>query len=124
MAVGCIRVSALYCPQVTEALAIFHGLRFAFKTGLSPLHVKSDCLEMIKVLQDGSISCSDLDLVISVIFSLNYFLHVLSFSFVLRLVNKVADALAKMTISSVSDLFWIKSCTPFVETLVLNDLPG
>ncbi|KAL5804492.1 hypothetical protein ACOSQ3_031292 [Xanthoceras sorbifolium] len=55
MAVGSIRVTGFFCPQVAEALAIFHGLRFASQTGLFPLHVESDCLEVIKVLQDDSI---------------------------------------------------------------------
>ncbi|KAL5736308.1 hypothetical protein ACOSQ2_031096 [Xanthoceras sorbifolium] len=109
MAVGCIRVTGFFCPQVVEALAIFHGLRFVSETCLFPLHVESDCLEVIKVLHDGSIPCSDLDLVISNVFYLVCSSTVLSFSFVPTLANRVTNALAKMILSSDSDLFWIKS---------------
>ncbi|KAL5808876.1 hypothetical protein ACOSQ3_029567 [Xanthoceras sorbifolium] len=124
MAAGSMRVHGFFCPQVAEALAIFHGLRFASEVGLFPLHVESDCLKVIKLLQDGLVPCCDLGLVIFDIFSLVRSSSVLSFSFVPRLANRVADVLAKMTFSVVFDLFWIDSCTPFVEKLVLNDFPG
>ncbi|KAL5820656.1 hypothetical protein ACOSQ3_022538 [Xanthoceras sorbifolium] len=124
MAAGSMRVHGFFCPQVAEALAIFHGLRFAFEVALFPLYVEFNCLEVIKLLQDGLVPCSDLDLVISDILSLVRSLSVLSFSFVPRLANRVADVLAKMAFSTGSDLFLIESCTPFVEKLVLEDFPN
>ncbi|KAL5758814.1 hypothetical protein ACOSP7_021425 [Xanthoceras sorbifolium] len=124
MATGSMRVQGFFCPQMAKALALFHGLRFASEVGLFPLHVESDCLEVIKLLQDGLVLCSDLGLVISDIFSLIYYSSVLSFSFVPRLANRVADDLAKMALLAVFDLFWIEYCTPFVEKLVSEDFPS
>ncbi|KAL5845767.1 hypothetical protein ACOSQ3_009291 [Xanthoceras sorbifolium] len=70
MAAGSVCVGAFYSPQVAEVVALLHGLRFAVDSGLSNVHVESDAQGVIKLLQDHSIPCSDLGLVISDILSM------------------------------------------------------
>ncbi|KAL5774533.1 hypothetical protein ACOSP7_012090 [Xanthoceras sorbifolium] len=124
MAAGSDRVAAFYSPQVAEVVSLLHGLQFAADSGFSCLHVKSDARGVIKLLNDHSIPDSDLGLVISDILSISVNPFVLSFNFVPRVTNRVADALAKATKLLDSGCFWIESCTPDVERLVQEDFPG
>ncbi|KAL5779181.1 hypothetical protein ACOSQ2_009918 [Xanthoceras sorbifolium] len=124
MAARSVRVCAFYSPQVAEAVALLHGLRFAADSGLSHIHVESDAQGVIQLLQDRSIPSSDLGLVISDILSISVSLFVLSFNFVPRGANKVADALAKAALSLDSSCFWFGSCTPNVDKLAQDDYPG
>ncbi|KAL5783336.1 hypothetical protein ACOSP7_008365 [Xanthoceras sorbifolium] len=113
MAAGSVKLEAFFSPEVAEAVAIYHGIQLAIDSGLSPLFVESDALGVINILKSGSIPSSDLGLDISDIFNICSRSNVLSFSFIPRAANKVADALARATCFSDLNLFWIESC-PFI----------
>ncbi|KAL5747804.1 hypothetical protein ACOSP7_024819 [Xanthoceras sorbifolium] len=121
MAAGAIQLAANFSPQMAEAVAIRRGLHFALETGLSLILIESDALGVINSILARSIMCSNLRIVLYHIFHLVSVLDVSSFSFVLRVANKVADVLAKATFGFSSDLFWIESCSPCVELLVQGD---
>ncbi|KAL5835219.1 hypothetical protein ACOSQ3_014791 [Xanthoceras sorbifolium] len=98
-AASSIKLTAFFFPLLAEVVVIFHGVRLAFNSGFLPVLVEYDALGAINVLKEDSIPCSDLGLVIFDIFLVCRSLSVLSFSLIHRGVNKVADALAKATLS-------------------------
>ncbi|KAL5782119.1 hypothetical protein ACOSP7_007148 [Xanthoceras sorbifolium] len=121
---GSVGITASLDPSLAEAMAVLHSIRLAIDSGFSHILVESDALDMINILRDGVIPSSDLGLIVLDIFQFCLCSSVISFSFVPRTTNKVANALAKGTVSFGSDCFWYNVCPPFVEILVQEDSPG
>ncbi|KAL5743416.1 hypothetical protein ACOSQ2_026532 [Xanthoceras sorbifolium] len=124
MAAGSVKLCGSFSPSLAETLAIRRGMQLALETGFSPLLLESDCLGAINAVKARSVLCSDMGLVLADIFSLSSNLNVVSFSFIPREENKVADSLAKFALGLSSDLFWLESCLPCVELLVHGDFHG
>ncbi|KAL5767821.1 hypothetical protein ACOSQ2_014604 [Xanthoceras sorbifolium] len=120
---GSLKLSGFYSPVVAEAVAILHGVRLAFDSGLSLLLVESDALGVINVLKGSVVPSSDLGLIISDIFFVCNRFNVLGFPFIPRKGNMVANALAKGAISSDANVVWTHCCLPLVEVLVQTDFP-
>ncbi|KAL5847531.1 hypothetical protein ACOSQ3_011055 [Xanthoceras sorbifolium] len=108
---------------IYKAAAILHGIHFACDCGLVPVHVESDSLSAINLLKDGCIPCSDVGSFISDILRPDCVASVLSFSFIPRLANRAADALAKAALDFAVNSFWLESCPSIVEELVQDDRP-
>ncbi|KAL5863518.1 hypothetical protein ACOSQ3_001032 [Xanthoceras sorbifolium] len=121
---GAVHMCANFSPLMAEAIAVRRGLQLAIEFGLSSFLVESDALGVINVISWNLVPCSDMGMVLFDIYCLANSLHVSSFSFVPRLANMVANALAKVALSILSDLFWIDSCPSDVELLVQEDAPG
>ncbi|KAL5810001.1 hypothetical protein ACOSQ4_026569 [Xanthoceras sorbifolium] len=124
MAAGSVKLCGSFPPLLAETLAIRRGMQLALETGLSPLLLESDCLGAINAVKARSVLCSDMGLVLADICSLSSNLNVVSFSFIPREANKVADSLAKFALGLSSDLFWLESCPPCGELLVHGDFHG
>ncbi|KAL5844996.1 hypothetical protein ACOSQ4_010954 [Xanthoceras sorbifolium] len=123
MAATSLRLTANFSPLVAEAAAVLHGLRLAKDIGVASLLIESDAKGVIHAINLGLAPCSDVGLVISDIFVLARELNVLSFSFVPRIANRVADFLANAAYSFAFDLVWIEPCPPDVVLLVQDDFP-
>ncbi|KAL5746578.1 hypothetical protein ACOSP7_027724 [Xanthoceras sorbifolium] len=93
------------------------------KAGFSPLLVESDALDVINVLRERSLHCSDFGLIIADIFQHVDVANIVSFSCISRSCHKVADALAKHALLLVSDIFLFDFCPPLVELLVQDNFP-
>ncbi|KAL5753071.1 hypothetical protein ACOSQ2_023578 [Xanthoceras sorbifolium] len=115
---GSLKMNTFLSPLLDEAMALLQEVRAVLRLGFCPILVESDAIGVVNVLKDGSSLASDLGIIISDIRSVCRSLNVLYFSFVPRTVNKVADALAKAALSSVSDCVWTEVCPPLVELLV------
>ncbi|KAL5823166.1 hypothetical protein ACOSQ4_021066 [Xanthoceras sorbifolium] len=120
---GSIKLVGHFNPLLAEALAICHGLQMALESGFTSLLVESDALGVINAINSHVVGSSDLGLILSDIFLLASSITASSFSFIPRLANKVADALAKAGLLAVLDLYWVESYPPFLEKLVQNDIP-
>lgn len=51
-------------PQITEAMAILRGLIFAIDSGLLPIKVESDALEVVNLINSGSQIHDEIGLVV------------------------------------------------------------
>ncbi|KAK3200780.1 hypothetical protein Dsin_024195 [Dipteronia sinensis] len=76
--------SAMYSPQVAEAIAIRQGLQFARDTGLYLVVVESDAAVVVDWIKNGVRNCSEVDLIITHICSLNPSLSSSDMSYVRR----------------------------------------
>ncbi|XP_048492142.1 uncharacterized protein LOC125493157 [Beta vulgaris subsp. vulgaris] len=90
------RVRAFWTPEIAEAKAIEMGVRMGRRFGLANVVVESDCLHVITRLQKTSFYLSDLDNVLSSIFSSSSHFLSLVWSHVKRDGNFVAHHLAKL----------------------------
>ncbi|KAL5745872.1 hypothetical protein ACOSP7_027018 [Xanthoceras sorbifolium] len=71
------------------------------KAGLSHLLVESDAFSVVNVLRERSFPCSDLGLLIANIIQLVDVANIVSFSFIPRICNRVADAVGKHALALV-----------------------
>ncbi|KAL5823284.1 hypothetical protein ACOSQ4_021184 [Xanthoceras sorbifolium] len=92
-------------------------------SGLTLVQVEYDALNVINILRNQFIPCSDLGLIVSDILQADCLLFIPSFSYISRSANKVVDALMKVALGYSFDVFWIDSCPPSMESLVQNDYP-
>ncbi|KAK3211119.1 hypothetical protein Dsin_015825 [Dipteronia sinensis] len=64
MATSAQRIDASFTPQLAEAIAILRGLQFAIETGLFPILVESDALEVVNLVNSASEISADFGLVV------------------------------------------------------------
>ncbi|KAI9195894.1 hypothetical protein LWI28_019143 [Acer negundo] len=121
---GCVvgsstqRLAANFSPLVAEATALFRGIVFALEAGLTPLTAETDSKMVVDLIECGSSPRSDVGTIIFDIFQL-IMTHCIPVRFALRFANMVAHSLAKLSLSSSEDLFYLESYPSFVERLVL-----
>ncbi|XP_048501337.1 uncharacterized protein LOC125497714 [Beta vulgaris subsp. vulgaris] len=90
------RVRAFWSPEIAEAKAIEMGVRLGQRFGLENVVVESDCQTVINRLRKTSFFHSDLDNILSSIFSSSICFNSLVWSHVKRDGNFVAHHLAKL----------------------------
>ncbi|KAL5825195.1 hypothetical protein ACOSQ3_021258 [Xanthoceras sorbifolium] len=99
------------------------AVRMRAYSGLTLVQVEYDTLNVINILRNRFIPCSDLGLIVSDILQADCLLFIPSFSYISRSANKVVDALMKVALGYSFDVFLIDSCPPSMESLVQNDYP-
>ncbi|TXG46285.1 hypothetical protein EZV62_028213 [Acer yangbiense] len=80
----CQNIKICYQPQIIEAMAILKGIWLAANAGLLPASLDSDALSVVNLVNSKVVPLADIGVVIS---------------FVHRLANKVAHALAKLALT-------------------------
>ncbi|KAL5803555.1 hypothetical protein ACOSQ4_031860 [Xanthoceras sorbifolium] len=112
---------SLVTMEVTEAMAMLHGIQFATEMGLRPIGIESDSSSIVSAINSKDISRSDVGLVLSDIIQLIDSLSVIHVVFVPHNCNTVAHSLAKFSLSVVEPLLWLEDSPPCVEALVLAE---
>ncbi|KAK3182976.1 hypothetical protein Dsin_030262 [Dipteronia sinensis] len=113
---------ACFSPQVAEATALLRSIMFAVDSGLIPAVVESYANDVVDLVNSGLPPLTHIGTVISDIIRL-ICCHEIVVSFVPRSMNLVAYSLAKLLFFS-EDCFFLKTYPPFVEKVVLADLPA
>ncbi|KAL5833016.1 hypothetical protein ACOSQ3_016690 [Xanthoceras sorbifolium] len=106
-----------------EGVALLRGRRFAAELGFSSACVESDAAVVVASVNVGVVLGSDFGLVlhdIAVVLEQGNFSSV---CFAPRECNKVAHALAKLTLCLGLDLFLIDCVPPLVEYITRADMP-
>ncbi|KAK2642703.1 hypothetical protein Ddye_024466 [Dipteronia dyeriana] len=57
-------VVANFCPQIAEALAIFRGLTFVVESGLIPVVIESDALEVVNIINSSENVSPEIGLIV------------------------------------------------------------
>ncbi|KAK2641549.1 hypothetical protein Ddye_023312 [Dipteronia dyeriana] len=107
MASSAQRINAI---QIVEVLAILRGLVFTIESGLLPVVVESDTLEVVNMINFGSHIHAEVCLVIGDIREFQNFISSGYLNFISRKANTVAHNL-----SNEANHFWMESCPPCVE---------
>ncbi|XP_021766484.1 uncharacterized protein LOC110730920 [Chenopodium quinoa] len=104
-----------------EAEAALFGVSYAYDAGFRKLEITTDCLPLLKLLESQSQERSPVQMIVfdtlDVISKLDS--HV--FSFFPRCCNKVADSIAKLSLSYIEERIWMEDCEFSVLPLVLAD---
>ncbi|XP_010666976.2 uncharacterized protein LOC104884079 [Beta vulgaris subsp. vulgaris] len=114
------RTRAFWSPEIAEAKAIEMGVRLGKRFGLVNVVIESDCLTVINRLQKTSFYLSDLDNVLSNIFSMSSNFHSLGWSHVKRDGNFVSHHLAKLVPFGVEQI-WENHFPSEVAPYILMD---
>ncbi|KAK2661569.1 hypothetical protein Ddye_000143 [Dipteronia dyeriana] len=121
MAFLCRNVGGYYEPCIAEAMAIRRGFRLAMESGLVPVVLESDALEVVNLLQSKIVPNSELGVIIHDISDIVDNSFLCSFHFVHRLANKVAHGLTKLALAHRGEFVWLEDCPLSVEG-VLGDI--
>ena len=94
---------------------------FAIDSGLLPIVIEFDALDVVSMINFGTNFSSDISLVVGDIRDCLYRVLGGSISFVSRKVNVVAHNLSKYVLSIGEDSFWMESYPPCVKRSIQND---
>ncbi|XP_043703729.1 uncharacterized protein LOC122653841 [Telopea speciosissima] len=104
-----------------EGLAIRLGMIQAIGEYIDHLEVESDSKKMISFIQDPSRNAlADISPVVNDISHLSSFFRSISFSYIPREINSVADSLARKALSILCRIDWPHS-TPWLQEVCLSD---
>jgi len=95
---ACVKTEAKWGAEITEAYAVFRGLKITWEAGVQDLVMESDALRVVRALQ-GSKRRSYASIFIDKALSLVPWFNVISFFHVNRSANRVAHELAKHALS-------------------------
>ena len=123
MASLCQRLDGCPQPQIVEAMAMLKGIWLAASSGLVPASLESDALGIVEMVTAKDSPPADVGVVINDILCLLQLVNVSFISFVPRIANSVAHALAKLALQHEGEFIWLEDCPLSVENLVLGDCP-
>ncbi|KAK0606351.1 hypothetical protein LWI29_036812 [Acer saccharum] len=106
------------------ATTVHNGILLAISSGLFPLHIETDSLQVVNLVLEGGHSSADVGPVIDDILKSCSLIPSWTISHVPRKSNLVVHNLAKMSLSAASDCVWLNRCPPCVENFVLFDASG
>ncbi|GMI70524.1 hypothetical protein HRI_000721700 [Hibiscus trionum] len=117
----CAKIEFTSSSFAAEALAVVHGLHFAFEMGFRRVTVESDSLTTVKKLQAKEEDKSKVNWLVrnSQILGENF--SVCNFSFIPRNGNKPAHAMARVCLTSSSERIWVEEAPDSVERLAAED---
>ncbi|KAK3206238.1 hypothetical protein Dsin_020284 [Dipteronia sinensis] len=122
MAATAHRDVANYTPKA-EALVILKGITFAIESGLLPVVIKSDMLEVVNNINLGNNFSLDVGSILLDIRDLLQSYASCCVVYVSRKANVVAHNLSKINLSIEEDCHWIETDSPYMERFVRNDCP-
>ena len=100
-------VVGIFSPHVVKAMGILRGIRFAMDSGLVPLVMESDALNVVSMINDSSPISSDVCIIILDIKDCIDCLLNVNVSYVPRVANVVAHKLSKIGIFATNDCIWL-----------------
>ncbi|KAF7814503.1 reverse transcriptase [Senna tora] len=120
---GCAALVDANSAFMSEALAVRKALEMAVSLGFCNLMVESDCLNLIRSL-NGDTSCGlwDCSAILDDILSLKASLGNVSFGWIPRSYNLVADWLSKAVVWRMCPLGWVSSPPSSLALLLAADL--
>ncbi|XP_030479536.2 uncharacterized protein LOC115696789 [Cannabis sativa] len=105
-------------PLQAELQAIARGLQAGIQCQLSAFSVESDCLQVVKLVQQEEGGCRDVDGVLAHIKSLLQNVRVRGLSFVFREANQVAHVLANEALNNKASAMWVGVVPPCASQAV------
>ncbi|XP_056698357.1 uncharacterized protein [Spinacia oleracea] len=109
------RITALQA----EAEAMWFGLRYAYDASFINVQLESDCLVLVKLLQSRTKEESRTQVIVSDICNLVCSFLACAFKFAPRTCNKVAHAMAKVSLLFEEVLVWMEDCPSDICSLVM-----
>ena len=122
LAAGSFQFHVTWEPRITEAKAIFHGMKLAHELGYSHIEVESDSLLAIQALRSGRGGSSEFNLILDDVLNLALSFDNVIWSFVKRYGNKVAHMLAHFQPWEPGKRTWIDDLPIDVISFALNDI--
>ncbi|KAK3211391.1 hypothetical protein Dsin_016097 [Dipteronia sinensis] len=122
-----------FCSQILEAnftikvaklVAIQKCLHFGINCGLSPCIIESDEASVVKWINDGDMGNSVCDTLLSDISSTISNLNGVTFGYVHKRFNKVAQALAKNALGISENAYWMENYPGCISKEIDADMPG
>lgn len=107
--------------RITEAEAVWFGLRYAFDAGFRNVQVESDCLVLVKLRQSRTNEKSRTQVTVNDICNLAQSFSACMFNFALRICNNVANAMVKASLHFEEVLVWMEECPTDISPLVMMD---
>ena len=122
IAATCVKMDGGYAVDVAEALAARHGLLIALEAGLRRVVVETDNLKLYTYLKQKTKEVSEFGFLVADIIKLSEQCDMFFASFVRRLGNRVAHAMAKLSNSFDGLQVWVEESPPEAISLVMDDM--
>ncbi|KAK3188418.1 hypothetical protein Dsin_027979 [Dipteronia sinensis] len=121
MACSSQKVVRLVSPYVAEAMTTLKGIIFVTDTGLQPVNIELDALNVVNLIKSDLQVATDVGLVICDIKDRLNKMGCIAVVFVPRLANVVVYNLSKLMLAYDDDYYWMESYPPSVERFVRDN---
>ncbi|KAI5328727.1 hypothetical protein L3X38_028124, partial [Prunus dulcis] len=116
-----VPITGCFSAKITELLAIWEGLQFAWVAGYDSLVVETDAKNAINDIVSGTEAFGVARGIINDIHMLSRNFDSLSFVFAPRLCNTVVDRIAKFALGSVSIDVWLEEGPSWIDVFLQAD---
>lgn len=109
-----------FTPPMAEMMAIIEGMKLSISLGCNNISVESDNLQTINFINGSSELRNEIGSLVKEIRQLSSAFNIISFSFISRNCNKIADAIAKRAKSKCCNKVWIDCLPLWIGELVYH----